>query len=107
MKTLTIKDLAIACELDHDGMARVRGGHNSSSYNTGSYKMGGYGMGSGMGQSYPMFSMPSTTTTVNATQSLAQVQNVLNETADGSAFVSGVTANNNTSQFGQNNLLVL
>lgn len=103
MKTLTINDLAIACDLDHDDMARVRGGHNSSSYNTGSYKMGGYGMG----QSYPMFSMPSTTTTVNATQSLAQVQNVLNETADGSAFVSGVTANNNTSQFGQNNLLVL
>jgi len=95
MHTLTIKDLAIACELDHDDMARVRGGHNGSSHAT------------GMGLSYPMFPMPSGTTTVNATQSLAQVQNVLNETAGGSAFVSGVTANNNTSQFGQNNLLVI
>ena len=103
MKTLTINDLAIACELDHDDMARVRGGHNGSSHDTGSYKMSGYGMG----LSYPMFPMSSTTSTVNATQSLAQVQNVLNETADGSAFVSGVTANNNTSQFGQNNLLVI
>lgn len=89
MKTLIIKDLAQRCELDHEHMARVRGGH---------------GMGSA---SYPLFPMPSYSKTVNATQNLAQIQNVLNETADGSAFVSGVTANNNTSQFGQNNLLVI
>ncbi|KQV51796.1 hypothetical protein [Massilia sp. Root335] len=88
MKTLTINDLAVSCELDHKQMAHVRGG----------YKMGS--------PSYSLFPMPSYTTSVNATQNLAQVQNVLNETADGSAFVSGVTANNNTSQFGQNNLLV-
>ena len=56
---------------------------------------------------YSLFSMPSYTTSVNANQNLAQVQNVLNDTANGSAFVSGVTANNNTSQFGQNNLLVI
>jgi hypothetical protein len=89
MKTLIIKDLAQSCELDHKQMARVRGGH---------------GMGS---PSYSLYPMPSYSKTVNATQNLAQIQNVLNETADGSAFVNGVTANNNTSQFGQNNLLVI
>jgi hypothetical protein len=57
--------------------------------------------------SYSLYPMPSYAKTVDATQNLAQFQNVLNETADGSAFVSGVTANNNTSQFGQNNLLVI
>jgi hypothetical protein len=31
---------------------------------------------------------------------------VLNETADGSAFISGVTVHNDTSQFGQNNVFV-
>jgi hypothetical protein len=70
-------------------MARVRGGHGMSS------------------PSYSLYPMPSYAKTVNATQNLTQFQNVLNETADGSAFVSGVTANNNTSQFGQNNLLVI
>ena len=89
MKTLIIKDLARNCELDHKHMARVRGGH---------------GMGS---PSYSPFPMPSYTTSVNANQNLTQIQNVLNDTANGSAFVSGVTANNNTSQFGQNNLLVI
>ena len=91
MKTLIIKDLAQSCELDHKQMASVRGGHGMSS------------------PSYSLYPMPSPTysKTVNATQNLAQIQNVLNETADGSAFVNGVTANNNTSQFDQNNLLVI
>ena len=97
MKTLIIHDLAIHSELSQDAMRAVRGGHG-----TGGAPMGGYKMG---GASYSPF-MPSYAPTVNATQNLSQVQNVLNETADGSAFVSGVTANNNTSQFGQNNLLV-
>jgi hypothetical protein len=99
MNTLNIKDLAVSCELDHKQMANVRGGHNASSQKMDSYSTGG--------PSYSLFPMPSYATTVNATQNLAQVQNVLNDTANGSAFVSGVTANNNTSQFGQNNLLVI
>jgi hypothetical protein len=99
MKTLIIKDLAKTCELSHDDMATVRGGHGSGSQNMGSYSMGS--------PSYSLFPMPSYTTSVNANQNLTQVQNVLNDTANGSAFVSGVTANNNTSQFGQNNLLVI
>jgi hypothetical protein len=93
MKTLTIKDLALTSELSRKDMAAVRGGHNK----------GGYGMGS---PSYSLFPMPTYTPSVNATQDLRQAQQVLNETADGSAFVSGVHVNNNTSQFGQNNILV-
>jgi len=93
MKTLTIKDLAASCELSRKDMAAVRGGH----------KAGGYDLG---GLSYPLFPMPSYTPSINATQDLRQAQQVVNETADGSAFLSGVSATNNTSQFGQNNILV-
>jgi hypothetical protein len=93
MKTLTIKDLAVSCELSSKDMASVRGGH----------KTGGYSMGS---PSSSLFPMPSYAPSVNITQDLRQSQQVLNETADGSAFVSGVDVTNNTSQFGQNNVLV-
>jgi hypothetical protein len=89
MKTLIIKDLSVTSELDHGAMAAVRGGH-------------------GMSQTswYPLPS-PTYGTSVDATQNLTQFQNVVNATANGSAFVSGVTANNNTSQFGQNNIAVI
>ena len=90
MKTLIIKDLSIASELDHGAMAAVRGGYNMSQ--TSSW--------------YPLPS-PTYSSSVDATQNLAQLQNVVNATANGSAFVSGVTANNNTSQFGQNNIAVI
>jgi hypothetical protein len=93
MKTLTIKDLALTSELSHKDMASVRGGH----------KAGGYSVGS---PSYSLFPMPSYAPSINATQDLRQAQQVLNETADGSAFVSGLDVTNNTSQFGQNNILV-
>jgi hypothetical protein len=93
MKTLIIKDLAVATELGREEMASVRGGHNA-----GSYKMGA--------PSHSLFPMPSYAPSINATQDLRQAQQVLNETADGSAFLSGVHATNNTSQFGQNNLAV-
>jgi hypothetical protein len=98
MKTLTIKDLATSCELSRKDMASVRGGHSMGGQST-----GGYGMGS---PSYSLFPMPSYAPSVNATQDLRQAQQVINETADGSAFLSGVHVTNNTSQFGQNNVLV-
>jgi hypothetical protein len=88
MNALTIKDLALTSELSRKEMSAVRGGHS----------MGG--------PSYPLFPMPSYTKSIDATQDLRQAQQVINETADGSAFVSGVHVTNNTSQFGQNNLLV-
>jgi hypothetical protein len=89
MKTLIIKDLSVAAELDHGAMAAVRGGYNMSQTSW-----------------YPLPS-PTYATTVDATQNLTQFQNVVNATANGSAFVNGVTANNNTSQFGQNNIAVI
>ena len=93
MNTLIIKDLACTSELSHKEMSSVRGGH----------KAGGYGMGM---PSYALFPAPSYTKSIDATQDLRQAQQVVNETADGSAFISGVHVTNNTSQFGQNNLLV-
>jgi hypothetical protein len=92
MKTLTIKDLAVSSDLSRQEMSTVRGGHKA-----------GYTMGS---PSYSLFPMPSYTKSIDASQDLRQAQQVVNETADGSAFISGVHVTNNTSQFGQNNLLV-
>jgi hypothetical protein len=92
MKTLTIKDLAASSDLSRKEMTAVRGGHKA-----------GYTMGL---PSYPLFPMPSYMKTIDASQDLRQAQQVVNETADGSAFISGVHVSNNTLQFGQNNLLV-
>ena len=93
MKTLTIKDLAVTCELDHGAMARVRGGYKMQQQSHGLDPMASYS--------------PSYDTSINARQDLQQFQNVVNATANGSAFIDGVTATNNTSQFGQNNLAVV
>jgi hypothetical protein len=89
MKTLIIKDLAATCELSRTDMAAVRGGHGSS----------------GM----PWLSMysPSYDTSIKTNQNLMQFQDVKNLTANGSAFLSGVSATNNTDQFGQNNIAIL
>jgi hypothetical protein len=87
MKTLIIRDLTITSELDHHAMRAVRGGF-------------------GMTQTswYPLPPSPTFRSSVDATQNLTQLQNVVNTTANGSAFIDGVTVNNNTSQFGQNNI---
>jgi hypothetical protein len=92
MKTLTIKDLALTCDLDRGAMARVRGGHGSMKQSYSPYPMSFYS--------------PSYTSTIDVNQNLAQLQNVTNATANGSAFLDGVSANNNTSQFGQNNAFI-
>jgi hypothetical protein len=92
MKSLTIKDLAISCELDRDAMVRVRGGVSMQQ------------------QSYGLASMPSYSPTFDSSitgkQDLKQLQDVVNATANGSAFLDGVSAHNNTDQYGQNNILV-
>lgn len=90
MKTIIIKDLALTCELSHSDMAAVRGGHGSM-------------------RSMPWLPTysPSTTSSITTDQSLAQLQNVQNLTANGSAFISGVSATNHTDQFGQNNIAIL
>ena len=88
MKTLTIKDLDRAEQLDRTAMAAVRGGHNM--YYAPSFKMGDY--------TYA----PSSDSSINAAQSLSQLQNVMTATANGSAFVDGVNVHNDVSQDGKN-----
>jgi hypothetical protein len=93
MKTLTIKDLAATTELDHGAMARVRGGYKMQQQSHSLYP------------TMPSYS-PSFDSSINARQGLQQLQDVVNATANGSAFIDGVSAHNNTDQSGQNNILV-
>jgi hypothetical protein len=85
MKNLNIKDLSLTTELGHSDMAAVRGGTRMTS------------------PWMPEYS-PKYDSSIKATQDLAQLQEVQNLTANGSAFVSGVHVTNNTEQFGQNNI---
>jgi hypothetical protein len=94
MKTLTIKDLAREHELDAASMALVRGGHNKSAY----YCPPSFPY------CPPYGDMGSTDSSLHATQDLRQAQQVFNETANGSAYLSGVDVSNKTKQFGQNNI---
>ena len=91
MKTLTIKDLARTEQLDRATMTTVRGGHNE--YYAPSYKFG------------DVTYAPSYDSSINAMQSLSQQQNVLTATANDSAFLSGVTVNNNAHQNGKNKII--
>jgi hypothetical protein len=94
MKSLTIEDLAHSEQLDRSSMAAVRGGLNLAMQSK--------------QQVYPMApsSSPSFDSSIHATQDLRQIQQVLSETGDGSAFLDGISASNKTSQFGQNNIVV-
>lgn len=91
MTKLTIKDLARTEQLDRSKMAAVRGGHKMSAPSM---------------LFPPSVYSPSSDSSVDAKQNLQQFQQVINSTADGSAFIDGVHVTNTTSQFGQNNLLV-
>jgi hypothetical protein len=90
MKTLTIKDLARTEQLDRTAMAGVRGGWkmNSPSYSFGDV-------------SYT----PSYDSSITATQNMLQSQEVLNATANGSAFVDGVHVHSDVSQKGNNTII--
>ena len=91
MKTLTIKDLARTEQLDSAAMAGVRGGWKMSAP---SYTYGN------------VTYAPKYDSSIHAMQDVRQDQSVLNATANDSAFVEGVHANNTTKQFGQNNIMV-
>jgi hypothetical protein len=95
MKTLMIKDLARTEELGREAMATVRGGYKMDSYKP-SYSF------CPTPPSYPTGGDSS----IHVDQDLQQLQSVVNSTANGSGFLHGVDATNNTSQFGQNNVLV-
>ena len=88
MKTLTIKDLDRAETLDRATMITVRGGHNQ--YIAPSYTFGDF--------TYA----PTSDSSINASQSLNQIQNVMTATANGSAFVDGVNVHNDVAQNGKN-----
>jgi hypothetical protein len=88
MKTLIITDLARTETLDSATMTTVRGGHNQ--YIAPSYTFGDY--------TYA----PTSDSSINASQSLNQIQNVMTATANGSAFVDGVNVHNDVSQNGKN-----
>ena len=90
MKTLTIHDLARTEQLDRAALRTVRGGMKMT---TPSYTFGNY--------TYA----PRSDSSIDATQDLAQFQTVRNSVADGSAFVDNLHVNNNTSLFGQNNIV--
>jgi hypothetical protein len=91
MKTITIKDLARTEELDRNAMTAVHGGWKmpASSYSFGTVNYN-----------------PVSDSSIHATQDLAQFQNVVNATANGSAFLDNVTTTNTTKQFGQNNVVI-
>ena len=91
MKTLIIKDLARTEQLDSAAMAGVRGGWKMSAP---SYTFG------------DVTYAPKYDSSIQAMQDVRQDQSVLNATANDSAFIEGVHANNTTKQFGQNNIMV-
>jgi hypothetical protein len=73
-------------------MARVRGGYKMQQQSHGLSPMPSYS--------------PSFDSSIKVDQSLTQLQDVVNATANGSAFIDGVHVTNNTDQFGQNNVAV-
>jgi hypothetical protein len=97
MKTLIIKDLARTEQLDRSVMAGVRGGTKMS---TASAATACYPSGAANHS-------PSYDSSLTATQNMVQMQDVVNATANGSAFIDGVHANNTTSLCGQNNIVRL
>ena len=90
MKTLIIADLARTEQLDRNAMANVRGGWSMQVQN---YKPGDFRY------------MPSTDSSITATQNLLQQQSVLTATANGSAFLHGVDVHSKVNQDGENKII--
>jgi len=97
MKTLTIKDLSRNEELEGAALAAVRGGMKMSASSCAPGCAPGYDFG---GLNYA----PKFDSSIHATQDLTQVQNVVNATANGSAFLGCVSADNHVSQSGTNKI---
>jgi hypothetical protein len=90
MKSLIITDLARTEQLDRSAMASVRGG----------FKMGT--------PAYPVGNVnyaPSFDSSITATQNLAQMQEVVTATANGSAFLGGVSVHSDVDQHGENKIV--
>ena len=91
MKTLIIKDLARTEELDRTAMAGVRGG-------TRTLGTPGYSFGD-------LTYAPKFDSSITASQSLLQMQDVVNATANGSAFLDNIHVTNDVSQNGTNKIV--
>jgi hypothetical protein len=90
MKSLTITDLARTEQLDRSAMALVRGGFNTGSpgYPTGNVNY-----------------TPKFDSSITAFQNLAQMQEVVTATANGSAFLDGVNVHSDVHQDGENKIV--
>jgi hypothetical protein len=90
MNTLTITDLARSEQLDRPTMAAVRGG----------WKMGMPAC------TFGDMKMPGAhDASISATQNLAQMQEVVTATANGSAFIHGVHVDSDVDQRGENKIV--
>jgi len=92
MKSLIIKDLAHTEQLDRTAMSAVRGGWTM---NSPTYKFG------------DLTYAPSYDSSITAAQDLFQMQKVVTATANGSAFVDGVSVHSDVSQNGENKIVRL
>jgi hypothetical protein len=99
MKTLIIKDLARTEQLDRAAMAAVRGGWKMG---TPSYS---YGDVKSHSQAPTQPSSSSFDSSLHATQSLVQMQDIVNATANGSAFLDNIHVHNDVSQNGTNKIV--
>jgi hypothetical protein len=90
MHTLTITDLTRSEQLDRPTMAAVRGGWkmDARAYGFGDLKLAG-----------------SFDSSITATQNLAQMQQVATATANGSAFIDGVSVHSDVDQHGENKIV--
>ncbi len=98
MTTLIIKDLALASDLDHSSMTKVRGGTGKGMYQyCGPTSGGSYG-------DNPFGDITKNSFSFDASQTLGQVQNTQVNNGNNVAFASGITANVNPTQTGSNNI---
>ena len=88
MKALTVKDLARTEELDRTALAAVRGGMKMSDYKFGDLTYA-----------------PSSDSSIHAKQDIFQMQDVVNATANESAFLEDIHVTNDVSQDATNKIV--
>jgi hypothetical protein len=94
MKALIVKDLDHTVQLDRTEMTAVRGGMKMSG--PAEKYCGKFG---------DLTYAPSDDSSITAAQSLFQVQDVVNATANGSAFLDNIHVTNDVSQNGTNKIV--
>lgn len=97
MTTLIIKDLSVATDLDRSAMASVRGGTYKGYKGMPSYCLPDCWTPPSYGANPSSFSF-------DASQSIGQSQNVMNNNGNNAAFVHGITSTVNPTQTAHNNI---